>query len=128
MHRWYGTYSGRAARARATGEGGAMDRWTVAGMLRRNVAGRGDDPMFRFGGDTVTWAEHHARACLVTHALAAEGVGHGTRVAFLDRNGLAYFEVLFGGAMCGAVNVAVNWRLAPAEMAAVVDDARAEVL
>ena len=56
-----------------------MDRWTVAGMLRRNVAGRGDDPMFRFGGDTVTWAEHHARACLVTDALAAGGVGHGTR-------------------------------------------------
>jgi long-chain acyl-CoA synthetase len=105
-----------------------MDRWTVAGMLRRNVAGHGDDPMFRFGGDTVTWSEHHARACRVAHALVSEGVGRGTRVAFLDRNGLAYFEVLFGGSLCGAVNVAVNWRLAPAEMAAVIDDARAEVL
>jgi long-chain acyl-CoA synthetase len=49
-------------------------------------------------------------------------------VAFLDRNGLAYFEVLFGGALAGAVNVAVNWRLAPAEMAAVIDDSQAAVL
>src|SRR5579872_5425832 len=128
MLRSYGTYSGRAARATAAGEGDAMDRWTVAGMLRRNVAARGDDPMFRFGGATVTWGEHHMRACRVAHALAAEGVGRGTRVAFLDRNGLAFFEVLFGGAMCGAVNVAVNWRPAPTEMAAVIDDARAEVL
>ena len=58
----------------------------------------------------------------------ADGVGTGDRVAFLDRNGLEYFEVLFGGALSGAVNVAVNWRLAPAEMAAVIDDSRAQVL
>jgi long-chain acyl-CoA synthetase len=49
-------------------------------------------------------------------------------VAFLDRNGLEYFEVLFGGSLMGAVNVAVNWRLAPAEIGAIVDDARASVL
>ena len=54
--------------------------------------------------------------------------GAGDRVAFLDRNGLEYFEVLFGGALGGAVNVAVNWRLAPAEMAAVIDDSKAAVL
>ena len=52
----------------------------------------------------------------------------GDRVAFLDRNGLEYFDVLFGGALGGAVNVAVNWRLAPTEMAAVIDDSRAKVL
>ncbi|MDE3087390.1 MAG: long-chain-fatty-acid--CoA ligase, partial [Acidobacteriota bacterium] len=55
-------------------------------------------------------------------------VGTGDRVAFLDRNSIEHFEVLFGGALAGAVNVAVNWRLAPAEVAAVVDDARAAVL
>ena len=64
----------------------------------------------------------------MAQALIAEGVGVGDRVAFLDRNGLAYFDVLFGGAMTGAVNVAVNWRLAPVEMGAIIDDARAGVL
>ena len=52
----------------------------------------------------------------------------GDRIAFLDRNGMAYFDFLFGGALIGAVNVAVNWRLAPAEMAAIIDDSGATVL
>jgi long-chain acyl-CoA synthetase len=97
-------------------------------MFRDNVDAHGPAPMFRFERRTVTWAGHHQRACRVAQALRAEGVGPGQRVAFLDRNGLEYFEVLFGGALAGAVNVAVNWRLAPAEMAAVVDDAGAAVL
>ena len=35
------------------------------------------------------------------------------RVAFIDKNGLEWFEVIFGLAKLGAVNVSVNWRLAP---------------
>ena len=34
-------------------------------------------------------------------------------VAFLDKNGPEYFEVLFGTAKLNAVLCAVNWRLAP---------------
>ena len=64
----------------------------------------------------------------MSRALSAEGVEPGDRVAFLDRNGIEYFEVFFGCALLGAVSVAVNWRLAPTEMAAVVEDAQATVL
>ena len=56
------------------------------------------------------------------------GSAPGDRVAFLDRNGIEYFEVFFGCALLGAVSVAVNWRLAPAEMAAIIEDAGATVL
>ena len=84
--------------------------------------------MFTIDDRTVTWADHALAAQRVAQALRGEGVGEGERIAFLDRNGLEYFEVLFGGAMLGAVNVAVNWRLAPTEMAAVIDDAEARVL
>ncbi|MGH7732545.1 MAG: long-chain-fatty-acid--CoA ligase [Gemmatimonadales bacterium] len=104
------------------------ERFTVAGMLRSNAESVGDRPMFRAAGRTVTWAEHRARAAQVSQALRSEGIAPGARVALLDRNDVAYFEVLFGGAMAGAVNVAVNWRLSPREMAAIIDDARAEVL
>ena len=105
-----------------------MDGLTVARMLRTNAAAYPGKPMFQYQGATVTWDEHYRRACRLAQALGDEGVGVGDRVAFLDRNGLAYFEVLFGGALGGAVNVAVNWRLAPAEMAAIIDDSRARVL
>jgi long-chain acyl-CoA synthetase len=105
-----------------------MNRFTVANMFRANVADRGDGPMFRVGGTTVTWSEHYGRATQLSQALLGDGITPGDRVAFLDRNGLAYFEVLFGGAMAGAVNVAVNWRLSPPELAAVIDDSHATVL
>ncbi|MHB8439677.1 MAG: long-chain-fatty-acid--CoA ligase [Acidimicrobiales bacterium] len=104
------------------------DRHTVGGMLRANAQQFAHRPMLRAGARTVTWAEHYRRAGQVANALAAEGVGVGDRVAFLDRNSVEYFEILFGGALAGAVNVAVNWRLAPPEIAAIVDDARAAVL
>jgi long-chain acyl-CoA synthetase len=105
-----------------------MDSSSITGILRTQSNERPDETMFRFLGDNVTWAEHHQRASKVGQALQSDGVGPGDRVAFLDRNGLAYFEVLFGGALTGAVNVAVNWRLAPEEMAGIVDDSRAKVL
>ena len=49
-------------------------------------------------------------------------------MAFLDKNAIEYFEVLFGAAKLNAVNVAVNWRLAPPEVVHIVNDAQAKVL
>ena len=107
--------------------------WTVVGTLRGWAAEQPDAPMLT-GADsaggisTRSWRETDERSSRVGRALAAEGVGAGDRVAFLDKNGLAYYDVLFGGAKLNAVNVSVNWRLAPPEMAQVVNDAGAKVL
>jgi long-chain acyl-CoA synthetase len=85
--------------------------------------------MFVLGDQRRTWGEEFEIACRVAQAAALrEGVEVGDRIAFLDRNGTAYFDFLFGGALIGAVNVAVNWRLAPAEMAAIIDDSQAPLL
>ncbi len=75
-----------------------------------------------------TWSEEFAIACRVAQAAQRDGIGPGDRIAVLDRNGVAYFDVLFGGALLGAVNVTVNWRLAPTEMAAILDDSSARLL
>ena len=97
-------------------------------MLRHWAAKRSEAPMLTHGDQTVTWGEFHGRACRVAAALASGGVVPGERVAFLDRNGIEYFEFFFGCALLGAVSVAVNWRLAPLEMAAIIEDSSAVVL
>ncbi len=79
--------------------------------------------MITYGQRTISYAEMDGRSSRVARALAAEGVAAQDRVAFLDKNGPEYFEVLFGGGKINAVNVAVNWRLAPAEMKYTIDDA-----
>jgi long-chain acyl-CoA synthetase len=103
-------------------------RFTVAGLFRTNTDRRPDHTMLVDRGNRWTWSEHFGRACQMASAMASEGVGKGDRVAFLDRNGVQYFETLFGGALSGVVNVAVNWRLAPDEMESVVNDAEAGLL
>ena len=102
--------------------------WTVAGVVRRNAAGSPDACAVVFGERERTWAELDSRSNRVAQGLAAAGVGAGDRIAFLDKNGPHYFEVLFGAGKIGAVSVAVNWRLAAREMQYIVNDAEAKVL
>jgi long-chain acyl-CoA synthetase len=106
----------------------STDRFTVAGLLRHLARVQPDHEMLIADGVRRTWSEEFEACCRVAQACLREGIAVGDRLAFLDRNGLAYFDVLFGGALIGAVNVAVNWRLAPREMADIIDDSLAEVL
>jgi long-chain acyl-CoA synthetase len=102
--------------------------WTLAEIVRRHARTRGLSPMLTLGDRTLTYADMRARAGQAAQGLIAAGVGAQDRIAFLDKNGFEYFEVLFGGGMVNAVNVAVNWRLAPREMAYTINDAQAKVL
>ena len=101
---------------------------TLADVIRVHAAARPDAPALDAGDRSLTFGELDARSSQAAHALAGAGVGDGDRVAFIDKNGLEYFEVTFGLAKLGAVNVAVNWRLAAPEMAQIIDDAGAEVV
>ena len=102
--------------------------FSLAGILRHYAAARPHEPVFTCGDHTVSWAEHHSRSNQVAQALAASGIGEGDRVGLLDKNGVEYFEILFGGAKLRAVNVAVNWRLAPGEIAQIINDAGAKIV
>jgi long-chain acyl-CoA synthetase len=84
--------------------------------------------MITYGSRTMSYAEMDGRSSQVAQGLLAEGVEPQDRVAFLDKNGPEYFEILFGGGKANAVNVAVNWRLAPVEMEYTINDAGAKVL
>jgi long-chain acyl-CoA synthetase len=101
---------------------------SATAMLRHWATEQPDAPMLTLGAETISWGGFYQRAIRVANALAADGVVPGERVAFLDRNGIEYFELFFGCALLGAVSVAVNWRLAAPEMAAIVKDAGATVL
>ena len=102
--------------------------WTLANIVRTHGRERGDRPMITYGQRTISYAEMDRASNRAARGLAAEGVAAQDRIAFLDKNGPEYFEVLFGGGKINAVNVAVNWRLAPPEMEYTINDAEAKVL
>jgi long-chain acyl-CoA synthetase len=101
---------------------------SIAGIVRTHGAERADSPALEFEGRTITFGELDRRSSQLANALAQVGVQAQDRVAFLDKNGPEYFEVTFALAKLNAVTVAVNWRLAPAEIADIINDARAKVL
>ncbi len=101
---------------------------SIADVIRTHGAERPDAAALEMEGRSVTFAELDRRSSQVAQALVAAGVRADDRVAFIDKNGLEWFEVTFGTAKLGAVNVSVNWRLAPAEMAQIIEDAQAEVV
>jgi acyl-CoA synthetase (AMP-forming)/AMP-acid ligase II len=102
--------------------------WSLAGIIREHARARGEAPALTYGRRTSTWRDLDERSSAVGQGLLAAGLAAQDRVAFVDKNGPEYFEVLFGGAKANVVNVAVNWRLTPAEMAYIINDAGARVL
>jgi long-chain acyl-CoA synthetase len=72
---------------------------------------------------TLSFGEVDERADRFARGLRAAGVGAHDRVGILAPNLPEHAEVLLGTARAGAVAVPLNWRLAPAELAAVVADA-----
>ena len=101
---------------------------TIADMIRSRAADGPDRPAITYEGSTITYGELDRRANRVANGLLEVGIGPGDRVAFLDKNEPAYFELLLGTAKAGAVNVAINWRLSPREMAYVIHDAAAPLV
>jgi long-chain acyl-CoA synthetase len=101
---------------------------TLGDAPRLHGKARGDDIAFRFEGRRTTWAEFDRNTARAANALAAEGVGKGTRIAYLGKNSDRYFELLFAACRIGAVMVPVNWRLADPEIAHVLADSQATLL
>ena len=100
----------------------------IADIIRTHSATKPDAVALSLGDRNVSWTELYERARRVASGLRAAGVESQDRVAFLDKNGVEHFEVCYGAALGNAVCVDVNWRLAPPEVAFIVNDSAAKVL
>jgi len=107
---------------------GVADISRIGDITRRHARTRPDRVAIHFEGRRVTYGELDRRTSQVANGLIAEGVGRQRRIAILSKNGPAFFELWFGAAKVNVVLVPVNFRLAPPEVAFVVEDAEAELL
>ena len=100
----------------------------VAAIVRTHGTERPDRTAIVYEDREITWRQLDERSNAAAAGLAAAGVGAQDRIARIDKNDPAYFDVLYGAAKLNAVLVDVNWRLAPPEMVQIVNDAQAKVL
>lgn len=103
---------------------------TLPEMLRTHAAQRDEHTALVCSdtGRSWTYRELDALSDTVAAGLAALGVGAGDRIGFLDKNAPEYYPWLYGGSKLGAVTVAVNWRLAPAQIQYILDNADVRVI
>lgn len=102
---------------------------TVLGdIARKNAALYGDAVATHFEGRDVTFRDFDRHTNQVANGLIALGVEPQKHIAYIGKNSDVYFELFFGAAKARAILAPVNWRLAPPEMAYIIDDCQAEVL
>ena len=80
------------------------------------------------GRREMTWRDYDERSARLAGALAARGVGAGTRVAQLMFNCPEYMESVYAAFKVRASPVNVNYRYKAPEIAYICDNAGAEVL
>lgn len=100
----------------------------VGDIIERNAALFPDKPAVVFEGKRPTFVEFAARIRKLTNALAARGLKRGDRVAILAQNCIEYFETVGTAETAGFIAVTLNWRLAPPELAQIVEDCTPTVL
>src|SRR5262249_46333367 len=122
---------------RSDGHPAAVDGQRRAGDVARCVAGQEQQwavellrlaPTLVFGDQRLTFAGLHERSSRAAQALRASGVQPGDRVALLMKDTSDFYVLAVACSKVDATVVALNWRLAAAELAAIIADAEPALL
>ena len=97
-------------------------------ILAQWEAQQPDDIAMSFGNSNWSWAELAQRVRRNAAGLRAAGLAPGDRIAVLDLNHPTCLELTLACAQVGTANAVVNFRLAPAEIVYVINDAKARLL
>jgi fatty-acyl-CoA synthase len=100
----------------------------VASWLVAHARERGAAPAVSDAVRALDYAALEQRVARAAGVLAAAGCARGERVALLLGNRSATLEAVFAAARLGAIAVPLNTRLAPPEIAELLDDCRPAAL
>jgi acyl-CoA synthetase (AMP-forming)/AMP-acid ligase II len=101
---------------------------TVGDVIERNAQLFPSKTAVVFEGRRPTFAQFASRVRRLANALADGGLKRGLRIAILAQNCIEYFEAVGTAELAGFIAVTLNWRLAPPELAQIVEDCTPTVL
>ncbi len=101
---------------------------TLAEASHQQAASLTDEIAFVFEGSSSTFGQFDQNSNKVANGLQQESVLPQSRVAYLGKDSISAYEVLFGCAKAKAVFVPINWRLAAKEVLFLLNDSEAEIL
>ena len=101
---------------------------TVVDLFRDRMS---DDPAktaFIFEGQSTSYGDLDTQSNQTAHALIDLGLQPDERVGYLGKNSHNYYELMLGITKAGGVICPINWRLAPPEIAYIINDAKIRTL
>jgi fatty-acyl-CoA synthase len=100
------------------------------GILRLHASNTPDRPAVieALGGRQLTYRELDERVNRLATAMAARGIGRGSRVAIMMRNCTEYIELQWASTRLGAVAVQIGYRLKAAEVAYILENSEPAIL
>lgn len=99
-----------------------------AAAVVRNAREIGDSVAIRYDGGDLTYQELSARVTRLAGALRSGGIGPGDRVAYVGMNSPAFLVTMLASVTLGAIFVPSNFRLAPPELARILEGSGARAI
>lgn len=101
---------------------------TLGDIARFHARQRPQATAFVFQDRVTDYQTYNLNTNKIANGLLAEDIPPQSRVAVMGKNSDWYYELLVGCAKADMVIVGINWRLAPPEVAYILNDAEAPVL
>ena len=101
---------------------------TLTDVLLHNARTRADAVAVLDHGLSLTWSEFARRIARLGGVLNRSGTNRGDRFGILALNSWRQAEVIHAGQWIGATPVPINFRLAPAEIRTIINDAECGLL
>jgi fatty-acyl-CoA synthase/long-chain acyl-CoA synthetase len=102
--------------------------WALSDVIRAHARARADHPAIICEDRQLTYSQLHRESNRTARALLAEGLGPGSRIAFLGKESEFYYDLLYACAKSSMVLVPINWRLTSGEVDHILRDSDAELL
>jgi fatty-acyl-CoA synthase len=104
------------------------ERMPLADIVARHARASPDQCALHFEGEDISYSQLWQRIQRATGVLQKRGVQQGDRVAYMGLNGPAMLVLLFALARLGAILLPLNYRLALAELQAILDHSEASLI
>jgi len=101
---------------------------TLGDIARFHGEQRPTATAFVFENRVTDYRTFNEQTNQIANGLVAEGLAPQSRIAVMGKNSDWYYELLIGNAKADMVTVGINWRLAPPEVAYILNDAEARIL
>lgn len=99
-----------------------MQNFTVFDIFERNAVIYGDRTAIVCHDKRIAFSDLFRQAQYLACGLKSQGIGKGDRIAILAYNCHSFFVLMGAASACGAIVVAINWRLSNEEIRHILAD------